>query len=188
MQGLDDMGRKIPAIVGSMRDYDQGYELATHVRRLLENELQYMDIEALLGELLIPVQEIDLGDSELDGGSICDAQHGPLIFVNRRSRKASAPWGRRMVLAHELCHLLFDREHAISLAIVSGPWAPPTVERRANAFAAELLLPRAAMERRLGSPPLEGQEAQIQQLMDDYEVGITTCTWHMHNRGWDGAD
>ena len=52
---------------------------------------------------------------------------------------------RRFTLAHELCHLLVDRDKGARLAIVSGPWAPLDVERRANAFAAALLMPEAAV-------------------------------------------
>lgn len=73
------------------------------------------------------------------------------------SPRATTPWGERMVLAHELCHLLIDRHQARPLKILSGPWAPPLLERRANAFAAELLLPTAALRAALkGSthPPM----------------------------------
>jgi Zn-dependent peptidase ImmA (M78 family) len=48
---------------------------------------------------------------------------------------------RRFTLAHELCHLLLDREYGDELAIASGPWAPLAIEQRANAFAAAFLMP-----------------------------------------------
>ena len=51
------------------------------------------------------------------------------------------PRARRFTLAHELCHLLHDRSYGALLAIASGPWAPRNIERRANAFAAWLLMP-----------------------------------------------
>ena len=49
---------------------------------------------------------------------------------------------RRFTMAHELCHLLYDRGKEHKVAIASGPWAPKDVERRANAFAAMFLMPR----------------------------------------------
>jgi Zn-dependent peptidase ImmA (M78 family) len=48
---------------------------------------------------------------------------------------------RRFTLAHELCHLLFDRGEDRKVAVASGPWAPRDIERRANAFAAMFLMP-----------------------------------------------
>jgi len=39
------------------------------------------------------------------------------------------------------CHILFDREYGTKWALASGPWAPRDLERRANAFAAMLLMP-----------------------------------------------
>jgi len=50
-------------------------------------------------------------------------------------------------MAHELCHLLFDRWRARRLAVASGPWAPQDIERRANAFAAAFLMPRPLLDR-----------------------------------------
>ena len=57
--------------------------------------------------------------------------------------------GRRFTLAHELCHLLFDREQGRALAVASGPWAPRAIEQRANAFAAMLLMPASLVKRTL---------------------------------------
>lgn len=181
MARLENMAKSIPAIVGWMHDYEQGYQLAGCVREYLGNQRESLDIEKLFHDLGVPVQEIDLSDPDLDGGSVCDETHGPQVFINRRSLKAGSPWGRRMMLAHELCHLLFDRRHAVPLAVISGPWAPPQIERRANAFAAELLLPLAGIRERLGAA-MEATDAQLQQLMSDYQIGMKTCLWHLHNR------
>lgn len=66
----------------------------------------------------------------------------PLVLLNENcARHADAEGkpmrsGIRFTLAHELCHLLIDRDSGSQLALVSGPWAPKAVEQRANAFAA----------------------------------------------------
>ncbi len=86
-----------------------------------------------------------------------------------------------MVLAHELCHLLFDRKSFVSLALVSGTWAPAPLERRANAFAAELLLPLAGI-RRLVPAGSEPTDTQFETLLDRFKVGASTCAWHLRNR------
>lgn len=67
----------------------------------------------------------------------------------------------RFTLAHELAHLLLDRERGVDLALTSGDWAPQAIEQRANAFAAAFLMPtnlvRAALKE------VEGQS-------NDYET------------------
>lgn len=69
------------------------------------------------------------------------------ILVNLRNSANAHTFGRRFTLAHEFCHLLFDRDVGAHLAIASGPWAPHDVERRANAFAAMFLMPNGLVWR-----------------------------------------
>jgi len=89
-----------------------------------------------------------------------------------------------MTLAHELCHLLVDRGSATELMVVSTPWAPPEIERRANAFAAELLLPKAGILRAAGDAVRSGWvgEESRAALMDEFKVGATVCTHQLENR------
>jgi Zn-dependent peptidase ImmA (M78 family) len=65
----------------------------------------------------------------------------PRVFCNRRTYWGQSLEVERFTLAHELCHLLLDRERGDALAVASGPWAPVTIEQRANAFAAAFLMP-----------------------------------------------
>lgn len=76
--------------------------------------------------------------------------------------------GRRSALAHEICHLLIDRPHALPVAEVLGGQVPRWAEQRANAFAAELLLPRVQAERlcRQAADPV----AAASRLEGDYQV------------------
>ena len=164
------------------RDYEQGYDLAIAVRDTLGNPDQALDIDALLQkDFLVEVRELLLAP-EIEGGCIFDKQRGPLIFVNPSARSSSSTWGRRMTLAHELCHLLFDRPPRRTLAHFSGIWSVPRLERRANAFAAELLLPRAGIVRALGTEPVDPGDVDFERLMKTFNVGITTVTWHVENR------
>jgi hypothetical protein len=179
-QGLESLGRRLPIPHARQADYEQGYDLAAALRSELRNRADYLDVEQLVRSLGVPIAEVELSDPDLDGAAVCDAEHGPAILVNRRSPKASVPWGRRMVLAHELGHLVFDRDAAVPLAVVSGPWAPARVERRANAFAAELLLPRVALERLAAA---RGNDDElIERAMKEYGVGWRTASWQIENR------
>jgi Zn-dependent peptidase ImmA (M78 family) len=71
----------------------------------------------------------------------------PTILVNVQSRWNRGPRGRNATLAHELCHLLLDRDRARRAVVVSGPWAPPRIEQRARAFAAMFLVPVGGLRR-----------------------------------------
>ena len=97
-------------------------------------------------------------NSALDALSCWSNAHGPLILLNvGEGRRCSHEYGRRFTLGHEICHLLTDRAHALGLVEVLGGGMPNFVERRANAFAAELLLPRqlAASELRQSNDKME---------------------------------
>ncbi len=87
-----------------------------------------------------------------------------------------------MVLAHEFCQLIVDRRQAVPLGILSGLGAPPVVERRANAFAAELLLPLRGMVETVGWPWRTPDEDMIAGLMSKFGVGHTTCLERLVNR------
>jgi Zn-dependent peptidase ImmA (M78 family) len=81
----------------------------------------------------------------VDAAAIWGPHHGPAILLNQMPlSRASTPNGRRTALAHEVCHLLIDREGALPVAEVLGGQVVKRIEQRANAFAAEWLLPRAA--------------------------------------------
>ncbi len=99
--------------------------------------------------------EIDAG---IDAVAVWGDCHGPAVLLNINPRpRASTTNGRRSTLAHEICHLLADRAHALPVAEVLGGQAPRRTEQRANAFAAEGLLPREQVQRlcRAASNPLE---------------------------------
>ncbi|MEZ4471122.1 MAG: ImmA/IrrE family metallo-endopeptidase [bacterium] len=168
---------RLPRPDERLLDHDQGYAYAATVRRWLGRPDGYLDVEAVLtGTLAVPVEAVELGSDGLDGGCVEGEAAGPLVFVNTRARMARSSWGRRMTLAHELCHLLLDRPPQRALAHTSTVWAPPGPERRANAFAAELLLPVAGIRR------MRDEGAGYRELMEAFGVGQTTAMWHVRNR------
>jgi len=110
-----------------------------------------------LGIQLHFVQDEEL-DSDIQGAAVLVPE--PAILVNIGGRESW--WRTRMTMAHELCHLLFDRGLLASgdrFAIFSPKqrfgrrqrhgWEVveqfEAVEQRANAFAAEFLAPSAAV-------------------------------------------
>jgi Zn-dependent peptidase ImmA (M78 family) len=163
--------------------HHQGYALAEQLRRKLGNIDGLLDIDSLLGRAGVKIDEANLSDASADAATVWGAEHGPVVVLNTLGSK-NVPWARRMTLAHEFCHLLIDRHAAAELMIASTPWAPPKLERRANAFAAELLLPKAGIQRVLGGAIATGwvDEQARTKLMDEFEVGATVCDHQLKNR------
>lgn len=161
----------------------QGYNLAEQLRMARSNLDECFDIEAFLAEVDVNVDSADLTDTKVDGATVWGPRHGPVIVLNELGAKHES-WARRMVLAHELCHLLVDRPAAAELMVASTPWAPPELERRANAFAAELLLPKAGILRVAGDAVRSGWvgEEDRRRLRDEFQVGVTVCSHQLENR------
>src|SRR6185295_6698188 len=104
--------------------HQQGYNLAEQLRMARGNPDAHFDIEAFLAEIGVNVDTANLSDVKVDGATVWGVQHGPVIVLNQLSSRQE-PWARRMILAHELCHLLVDRPAAAELMVASTPWAPP---------------------------------------------------------------
>jgi Zn-dependent peptidase ImmA (M78 family) len=142
---LNDLAEKARESLGAnadATDFEQGYALAHWLRRELDEE-QAVDPESLCREWGVTVDRIRLDDCDLHAVACWGKRHGPAVLLNTGNRaKPSGRAGRRSTLAHEVCHLLMDRARTLPAAEVLGGSAPLWAERRANAFAAEFLLPR----------------------------------------------
>ena len=168
--------------------WSQGYELAEELHRHFDGGFvqgESVDIEGLIETLGVTVKELELSDGRVRGVSIAGPQHRSGIVVNSRYVANTDSAGRRFTLAHELCHLLFDREAGSRLAIASGPWAPRDVERRANAFAAMLLMPVSLIRRAVSrlTVPLATREG-ILGARDRLQVGRSSVLNHLKNLGF----
>ena len=165
--------------------WSQGYELA----QILHEDLHWkyvqgsrVDIAVMVEELGIGSTDLELSDSEIRGVSMAGEDHRPGIVVNGLHYRNEHPFGRRFTLAHELCHVLFDREEGRRLAVASGPWAPRGIEQRANAFAAMLLMPPSLIERvvpRL-THPLDSSEG-VREAAHLLEAGVGALLHHLRN-------
>jgi Zn-dependent peptidase ImmA (M78 family) len=91
------------------------------------------------------------------------------------------PSGIRFTLAHELCHLLFDREKARPIVHASTPWAERAVEQRANAFAAMLLMPLDRLRLQAVSEDVESLQSDVKRLTRKLEVSRTALIRHLAN-------
>lgn len=171
--------------------WQQGADLAHETRRLLGYEAEE-PIHALLPEvedrLAIPVvplrMPVNFAGATIENGGTRG------IVVNLNGINANV-WTRRMTVAHELGHLLWDpsddlarlRVNRYSDLTANAQSLTDLVEMRVNAFAAELLAPKAAVTRKYFE--YGGGSEAVSRLTEEYGVSITALSWQLHN-GSDG--
>jgi Zn-dependent peptidase ImmA (M78 family) len=170
--------------------WQEGYQLANEWAKLshLDNPTQQpVDIEGHLAAFGVKVEDLTIEDEQVGGVAIARQKRNPLILLNTRNPRNQFPSGRRFSLAHELCHLLYDRMAGAELALISGPWAPIELEKRANAFAAMLLMPDVLVEsafREAGARPSKPSFMDLLNAAKRLQVSADALAHHLSNRGW----
>jgi len=169
------------------KPWSEGYSLAGELLEELSisaEEVDSIDVTNIAESLQIRLGELSLEDRELRAVALAGEHHRPTILLNHNHATNRYPSGIRFSTAHELCHVLFDRSYGNSLAIVSGPWAPMAVEKRANAFAAMLLMPMPLIMKHARSltVPLASVEG-VGRLAVALKVSYTSLLRHLGNMG-----
>jgi len=141
---IDAMSESAPPLDHVQTPFEQAYRLADWLRA----ELGFAPDDKIAPEEILRRWGITIETfkipAPIDAVAVWGKRHGPSILLNRdRSSRASSQNGRRTTLAHEICHLLIDRQRTLPVAEVLGGQVARRAEQRANAFAAEFLLPRA---------------------------------------------
>ena len=157
--------------------------LASRVRA--EFRLGSAPILSVTDQLLRPLGVLVLSatlDEKVDAFCFGTPETGAVIVLNRRGEHTQAATGRRITLAHELCHLLFDRpkmqgmNRFCAIAYPKGRKgvardAEDSIERRARAFSACLLAPTDGLrEAWSGTRDLE-LGRRVEHLMTTFGVG-----------------
>lgn len=145
---------------GTIRDATDARDAATWLR----NELgagndplgSLLQLCETAGQLLLAADVPGEGASALDGDlAVC--------VVSSRSE----PGRRRSTAAHELGHLVIGDEYSTDLAVHSSR---EDRERAVDAFAAELLLPSAAVSHAVAASSLEGTRTALVRLAAVYRT------------------
>lgn len=141
---LDEFSAECVALLEGLREqppYAQGYEVAGWLRERLNitedfsPEMALINWGVKIGEIKVP--------RTLEALAFWGRKHGPAVLVNTTDGAlCTRTQGLRSTLAHEIGHLLMDRSGSLPFADAVGGATPGWVEKRARAFAAELLLPR----------------------------------------------
>lgn len=163
------------------KPHEQGYWAASWLRRELSvGELEAVEPEEWLERWGVLVKEIELQGCPVDAVTAWGNQHGPVILINRAEGSRSAhEYGARATLAHEIAHLILDREAALPAGEVLGGRTPEYPEKRARAFAAEFLVPRRLAE----SAIRQGSdfEESVMTLQKAHRVSTELLAWQIYN-------
>lgn len=142
----------------------------------------YTDVREICNRLDITIDEIEFETDTIRGVALAGEGFAPKIVINLAHVYNSNDEGKRFTIGHELCHILFDRARARRIAHVSGSWAPPGIEKRANAFAAYLLMPRGLVMSNLGHDDRFDSE-RTGRLASILHVNESPLVEHLYNIG-----
>jgi Zn-dependent peptidase ImmA (M78 family) len=190
---VDDAGSwwtvlDLPLDVAELRQFppgEQGGRLGEKACELLGGGGDgWVDVESILARIGISTSEIELSDADVRAISVCGPTQRPHIFRNARTRWGQSAEVNRFTLAHELAHLILDREYGDELAIASGPWAPVAIEQRANAFAAAFLMPTWLLRGLLAAETVPADNADtIKSVSAKLRVSASSLIDRLYNLG-----
>jgi len=172
----------------SLKPATVGYRLARWLREALGVcRDDRVEPAALLEGWGVFVGQLAAPDDGIEAVACWGRAHGPAILVSSEGRHSREEAGRRATLAHEICHLLVDRNAALPLAEVFGGHVFRSVEQRAGAFAAEMLIPGDVA----GSAFRDTSEPRqvLDSLAAAYGASREIVAWQAYNSGhgmsWD---
>jgi Zn-dependent peptidase ImmA (M78 family)/transcriptional regulator with XRE-family HTH domain len=162
---------------------DQGKEAARQERKRLQlGNRPIDDIFALLRSQGIHLFRHSLEDRNLSGVTIQHPKAGVCVLINYDDDL----YRQFFSAAHEYCHVLADRDLlADEGCVVSYQWSrDELVELRANAFAAEFLLPGDALKRYARPNNLDDVSVVIRKVALDYRVNAFTVAIRLKELNW----
>jgi Zn-dependent peptidase ImmA (M78 family) len=161
--------------------YAEGYSLAEMLLADLDlpGRSGWIDIRDVVRRFEIEVHEITLHSDSISGVAIAGEDFKPSILVNTTSVFNQGENGKRFTIAHELCHVLHDRNRARRVTHISGQWVEPSVERRANAFAAYVLMPLDLVVRLFDDK--NNDPDSVIRLAQTLHVNETALIEHLYN-------
>lgn len=173
------------AQVSQLRPGEQGSRLGERAAEILAGDSDsWIDPTRILDELDVQVSDIELSDQDVRAVSVFGPTQRPHVFCNRRTIWGTSEPVRRFTLAHELCHLILDREYGDELAIATGPWAPLAIEQRANAFAAALLMPTWLLRDAFNAVGLAASDPRaIRSVSARLKVSASSLVDRLYNLG-----
>ncbi len=167
--------------------YQRGYYLAAQARQILgiDQEAPIKSMRSLVSDTLnIPLIQTRLG-RRLAGATIANgAARGVVVNIEGANKSV---WVRRMTLAHELGHLLWDPAQKLNRLRVdrygdleiNGSSRRDPVEIRANAFAIAFLAPPAVVEKMVYQA--ETIPSAVFEVAQHFGISVTAAAAHVGN-------
>jgi len=165
--------------------WENGYRLALDLLDDLgmTDEAGPFKLDDLLDEWQIVRREEALDQDGPLGVALAGPEITPTIVINRDHAMNQHEHGTRFTKAHELCHLLHDRDRTRRIAHSSTQWAPLAVEQRANAFAAMLLMPPGAVRHAFHPGQRRASREDVSAMARELQVGLRAAIQHLANLG-----
>ncbi|WP_162009697.1 ImmA/IrrE family metallo-endopeptidase [Methylocystis heyeri] len=172
--------------------YERGYRLAAQARQLLglPPEPPIKSMRSLVSSMLnIPLVQTTLSEN-LAGATIAIGEvRGIVVNIQGRNRNV---WVRRMTLAHELGHMLWDPAERLNRLTVDG-YSDLTVDKysdnsvirrdpveiRANAFAIAFLAPPSAVDKMVGHAEIT--PSAVFEVAQHFGISVTAAAAHIGN-------
>jgi Zn-dependent peptidase ImmA (M78 family)/transcriptional regulator with XRE-family HTH domain len=162
---------------------DQGKRAAILERqRLLLGNLPITNLFEVIRSQGVRLSRHALQDANLSGVTVAHPHAGVSVLVNYEEDL----YRQFFSAAHEYGHVLFDRtEISRDGCVVSYRYSKSDlIEIRANAFAAEFLLPGAALSKYTKPRDLDELKSTIAQVARDYRVNAYAAAIRMKEAGW----
>lgn len=194
----EDLVAEMATVSEGAYPYEQGVHAANWLRRHcdLDSEAR-ADPIATLEHYGVQLRQEQIGPSVLDAIAIWGSTYGPGVIFNLASRrlvgKGSRVSGRalKIVAAHELGHIVLDFRRTLAAVDILDSRMPVAAEQRANAFAAEFMLPaRTAVTlwRQSELPSTrDGLFSFLNRLSIRFDVSRVVAGWQL-DHGLAGSD
>lgn len=116
--------------------HKQGYWAASRLRDTLGLSWnEYVEPRNYLEQWGVLIQEIQREPCPVEAVTAWGKEHGRVIIINTGAgSRAAHEFGQRATLAHEMAHLILDRDRAFPAGEVLGGRTPEYPEKRARAF------------------------------------------------------
>lgn len=191
LDSLWSSAKECLADYGNLHPAEEGYRLADMLRGALGISGR-AEPETILQSWSVKIREIRISAGGIDAIAIWGRDRTPIVLLNQLGPRAKTQTGRRSTLAHEICHLLVDIDGALPAAEVLGGNIPHLIEQRANAFAAEFLLPRSHAKELISQElnfvhsleeRLRSIARAVQSMSTTYGASHETVAWQILNSG-----
>ena len=177
-----------PEPLGFEQPWREGYELARRTRALFGVGAAdpIGSLRSLLDEQFgIPLLTIEM-NRQVAGATMANGPDRGIV-VNAEGLNKNV-WVRRMTVAHELCHFLWDVDESLDLLKVDSyddlkgddrSSSRNDIEKRANAFAVEFLAPQTSILRVAMKKPT--RRAALIAISQEFGISITAAGYHLDN-------